>query len=81
MVTKVNLPKSGMGINEGMVVRWLVAVGDSVEKGQHIADVETAKAIQELEAPVAGSIAKILVAAGESTEVNTALATIHEKTE
>ena len=76
MTTKVNLPKSGMGIDEGTVFRWLKVVGQKVEKGEIIVEIETAKALQEVEAPVGGTLAQILVEEGETVPVNTTLATI-----
>ena len=78
MITKVNFPKSGMGIEEGIIVRWLKAVGDQVEKGEPLVDVETAKATVEVEAPVGGTLVKLLVAVGETAAVNTALAEIED---
>jgi pyruvate/2-oxoglutarate dehydrogenase complex dihydrolipoamide acyltransferase (E2) component len=78
MSTKVNLPKSGMGIEEGTVVRWLKAVGDNVRQDEVIVEIETAKALQEVQAPVSGTLVEILVAEGETAAVNTALATIEE---
>lgn len=76
MVTKINFPKAGMGIDEGTVVRWLKVVGDSVDKGELVVEVETAKAIQEVEAPVSGRLSKITVGPGETTAVNTELGLI-----
>jgi len=76
MTIKVNLPKSGMGIEEGTVVRWLKSVGDSVVRGDLLAEVETAKAVQEIEAPASGVLLRILVGAGETVPVNSALAEI-----
>lgn len=78
MTTSVNLPKSGMGIDEGTVVRWLKREGDRVEAGQTIVEVENAKSTQEVEAPVSGILCKILVQEGETLEVNTDLALIEE---
>ena len=72
MNTKVNLPKSGMGIEEGTVVRWLKAIGDSVRQGEILVEMETAKAIQEVAAPVSGTLVEILVSEGETAAVNTA---------
>lgn len=77
MSTKVNLPKSGMGIDEGTVFRWLKAVGDRVEQGEVLVEVETAKALQEVVAPVSGTIGDILVKEGETVPVNSILALIH----
>jgi pyruvate/2-oxoglutarate dehydrogenase complex dihydrolipoamide acyltransferase (E2) component len=78
MATKVNLPKSGMGIEEGTVVRWLKQEGDRVQPGEVLVEVETAKAVQEVEALVSGTLLKILVAEGETAEVNTTIALIEE---
>jgi pyruvate/2-oxoglutarate dehydrogenase complex dihydrolipoamide acyltransferase (E2) component len=78
MTTKINLPKSGMGIEEGTVVRWLKTVGDAVQKGELIVEVETAKALQEVEAPVSGTLVEVLVVEGDVAAVNTALGVIDE---
>lgn len=77
-VTKINLPKSGMGIEEGTVARWLKAVGDKVKGGEVIVEVETEKALQEVEAPVSGTLVRILVSEGQTTPINTALGEIEE---
>lgn len=78
MSIKVNLPKSGMGIEEGTIVRWLKRAGERVEKGEVIVEVETAKAIQEVEAPARGTLSRILVPEGAAAAVNTTLALIDE---
>jgi len=78
MTTKVNLPKSGMGIEEGTALRWLKSVGDKVLKGEVLVEIETAKAIQEVEAPVSGTLVGILLQEGETTAVNTPIAVIEE---
>jgi len=75
---EVNLPKWGMGIDEGTVVRWLKGVGDAVEEGEPLVEVETAKALQEVEAPANGILQRILVPEGETVEVNTILAVIDD---
>jgi pyruvate/2-oxoglutarate dehydrogenase complex dihydrolipoamide acyltransferase (E2) component len=74
--TKVNFPKSGMGIEEGTVARWLKHIGDAVQKGEALVEVETAKAVQEVEAPVAGTLVEIVLAEGETGPVNTTIAYI-----
>jgi pyruvate/2-oxoglutarate dehydrogenase complex dihydrolipoamide acyltransferase (E2) component len=76
MSTKINLPKSGMGIDEGTVVRWLKSPGERVEKGEVLLEVETAKATQEVLAPVGGVLTVVLVQVGETTAVNSALGLI-----
>ena len=76
--TKVNLPKSGMGIEEGTVARWLKGVGDQVHQGEVLVEIETAKALQEVQVPVGGILAQILVNVGETVPVNTTLAVIED---
>ena len=78
---KVNLPKSGMGIDEGTVLRWLKAVGDKVAKDDILVEIETAKAVQEVAAPAGGTLTEILVPEGITVPVNTALAVIDESHE
>jgi len=76
MMIKVNLPKSGMGIDEGTVHRWLKRVGDNVTRGEVLVEVETAKALTEVQAPASGVLAQILVPEGTAAPVNSALALI-----
>ena len=78
MTVNVNFPKSGMGIEEGTARRWLKAVGDQVRQGEVIVEIETAKALQEVEAPVSGKLVRILVPEGETAAVNTPIAVIEE---
>jgi pyruvate/2-oxoglutarate dehydrogenase complex dihydrolipoamide acyltransferase (E2) component len=76
MTTPVVLPKWGMGIEEGTVTRWLKSVGERVEQGEPIVEIETAKATQEVEAPASGTLVKILLPEGQSAAVNTEIALI-----
>jgi pyruvate/2-oxoglutarate dehydrogenase complex dihydrolipoamide acyltransferase (E2) component len=76
MTTPVVLPKWGMGIEEGTVARWLKSVGDRVEQGEPLVEIETAKATQEVESPASGTLVKILLRQGESAAVNTEIAII-----
>jgi len=78
MTTKVVLPKWGMGLTEGTVVQWLKAEGDTITKGEPLVEIETAKATQEVEAPVSGVLTRILLPAGETVEVHTEIAEIEE---
>lgn len=78
MITKMVLPKSGMGIEEGTVTRWLKAEGEKVLQGEPVVEIETAKAMQEVEAPVSGTLVKILLAPGQTAAVDTEMAVIEE---
>ena len=78
MSTKVVLPKWGMGIEEGTVTHWLKKLGDRVQKGEPIVEIETAKSTQEVESPVTGKLTELTVAEGETALVNTVIAVIDE---
>ncbi|TFD58747.1 2-oxo acid dehydrogenase subunit E2 [Cryobacterium suzukii] len=56
MIKVFKLPDLGEGLTESEIVAWLVAPGDAVTLNQHIADVETAKAVVELPSPFAGVV-------------------------
>ena len=76
MRVKVVMPKWGTGMNEGTIVKWLKAVGDRVQAGEMLVEIETAKSTQEMEAPATGTITEILLAEGEEAEVRTPIAVI-----
>lgn len=76
MRVEVLLPQWGMGMSEGTILRWLKAVGDHVTEDEPLAEVEAAKVEEILESPVAGTLAEILVAEGDTVEVRTPVAVI-----
>lgn len=75
---KVLMPQLGETVAEGTVAVWHKDEGDRVQVDEIIADVETDKAAIEIPAAVAGRLTKILVAAGETVDVGTALAVIDD---
>jgi pyruvate dehydrogenase E2 component (dihydrolipoamide acetyltransferase) len=54
VATEVFVPKMTDFMEEGVIKAWLVAEGDRVEEGQPIIEIETDKAISEMEAPASG---------------------------
>jgi 2-oxoglutarate dehydrogenase E2 component (dihydrolipoamide succinyltransferase) len=76
MKTPVRLPNLGAEATEARVVNWLHAVGDVVPAGEPLALIETEKATVEIEAPVAGRLAEIVVPAGADAAVGATLGTI-----
>ena len=74
MAKELRLPRMGITMQEGVLVEWLVREGDRLTKGQVIAQVETDKAVQELEAPSGGVLTRLLVAAGARVPVDTVIA-------
>jgi 2-oxoisovalerate dehydrogenase E2 component (dihydrolipoyl transacylase) len=67
------LPDLGEGLLEAEIVQWMVAEGDEVALNQTLAEVETAKAVVELPSPVAGTVARLHAAAGETVPVGAPL--------
>ncbi len=65
----VKLPDIGEGIAEGEVIRFLVKVGDFVEKYQPLAEVMTVKVNVEIPSPVQGRVVKLLAEPGQVLKV------------
>ncbi|MCL1095950.1 dihydrolipoyllysine-residue acetyltransferase [Shewanella kaireitica] len=65
MIKEFILPDIGEGVVECELVEWLVQEGDVVTEDQPIADVMTDKALVQIPAPYAGTIAKLHYAKGE----------------
>jgi pyruvate dehydrogenase E2 component (dihydrolipoamide acetyltransferase)/2-oxoglutarate dehydrogenase E2 component (dihydrolipoamide succinyltransferase) len=76
MKVKVVMPKWGTGMNEGTILKWLKGVGERVEMGQPLVEIETAKAVQALDAPITGVLSEILLAEGQEAKVRTPIAII-----
>ncbi len=60
----ITMPFGDLTVSEGKIVRWLKAEGDPVGSGELVAEIETDKAVVEIEAPVAGRLARIEQAVG-----------------
>lgn len=73
------LPDLGEGLTEAELVKWLVAVGDTVVIDQPIAEVETAKSMVEVPSPYAGTVHQLHGAAGEMIQVDTPLISVLEE--
>jgi pyruvate dehydrogenase E1 component beta subunit len=75
--TDILMPALSPTMEEGTLTKWLVKEGDTIAPGDVIAEIETDKAIMEVEAVEEGRLAKILVAEGtEAVKVNTPIAVI-----
>jgi len=73
MTQQMRLPRLGELTENAVIISWLCKVGDVIEIGQHIAEVETDKVELELESTVAGKVSRILVEAGQEVDVGTPL--------
>jgi pyruvate dehydrogenase E2 component (dihydrolipoamide acetyltransferase) len=77
-ITAILMPQAGQSMEEGTIIEWKVAEGDTIEVGQAICEIETDKATMEVEAIDAGRIAKIVAVAGDIIEVKLPIAYIAE---
>jgi pyruvate dehydrogenase E2 component (dihydrolipoamide acetyltransferase) len=68
-----HLPDLGEGLSEAEILRWHVAVGDTVQADQPLVSVETAKAVVEVPSPQTGVIAALHAAAGTRLETGAPL--------
>ena len=61
----IKMPAFSATMETAKLLRWLVAPGDSVTKGQVLAEIETDKAVATIEAPECGQLLELLVPAGD----------------
>jgi pyruvate dehydrogenase E2 component (dihydrolipoamide acetyltransferase) len=76
MAETINMPKLGFDMAEGTLVRWVKKVGEQVNKGDVIAEIETDKATVEVESSSAGTIRKLVVDEGAIVPVGSAIAVV-----
>jgi pyruvate dehydrogenase E2 component (dihydrolipoamide acetyltransferase) len=76
MAAVVRMPQVATGAAEAAIQAWLVDVGDAVALGQSMVEIETEKAVVEYEAEAEGTLAGILVPAGDPVAVGTPIAII-----
>lgn len=75
----IAIPKWGLTMTEGTVAAWHKAVGDTVTQGDIIADIETSKIANELEARAAGVLRRQLVDEGATCPVGTLIGVIADE--
>ena len=73
MTIEVKLPDLGDGIESGDVLEIFVAVGDTIDKGQDIVEMETDKATVTVPASAGGKVTKILISEGDTVAINGAI--------
>ncbi len=76
MATEVTMPKLSDTMTEGKLISWKKSVGEKVERGDIIAEVETDKANMELEAFTSGILLETRIKPGEMAPVGTVIAVI-----
>lgn len=81
MAIVVNMPRLSDTMEEGVVAKWLKSIGDKVEEGDILAEIETDKATMEFESFNEGTLLHIGVQEGETSPVDSLLAIIGEEGE
>ena len=76
MAIPVLMPKQGQSVESCLIIKWNKKEGDRVEAEESICDVETDKAVFEVEAPEAGTILKIFYKEGDDVPVLETIAII-----
>lgn len=78
MAYEFKLPDIGEGIAEGEIVKWHVAVGDTIKEDDTLLEVQNDKSVEEIPSPVSGKILKIMVQEGEVASVGQSLVSIDD---
>lgn len=81
MAEFIVMPKLGFDMREAELVSWLKEVGDSVEKGEIVAEIESDKATLELEAQAGGTLLKKLEQEGAIVPIGANIAIVGEEGE
>jgi pyruvate dehydrogenase E2 component (dihydrolipoamide acetyltransferase) len=81
MAEVINMPRLSDTMEEGTVAKWLKKVGDKIEEGDILAEIETDKATMEFESFHEGTLLHIGIQEGDGAPVDTLLAIIGEEGE
>jgi pyruvate dehydrogenase E2 component (dihydrolipoamide acetyltransferase) len=76
MAETISMPKLGFDMAEGTLVRWVKKVGENINKGDVLAEIETDKATVEVESSASGVVRKLLVDEGAVVPVNSPIAIV-----
>jgi pyruvate dehydrogenase E2 component (dihydrolipoamide acetyltransferase) len=81
MAETITMPKLGFDMQEGTLVRWVRNEGESINKGDVLAEIETDKATVEVESSASGVVRKLLVDQGAVVPIGAAIAIVGGKDE
>jgi pyruvate dehydrogenase E2 component (dihydrolipoamide acetyltransferase) len=76
MAETISMPKLGFDMAEGLLVRWVKQVGETINKGDVLAEIETDKATVEVESSASGVVLQLIVDQGTMVPVNAPIAVI-----
>ncbi|MPW26544.1 biotin attachment protein [Alkalibaculum sp. M08DMB] len=75
---EINMPRMGAAMKEGELLNWIIKVGDHVDKGEGICEIQAEKMAAEIESIYSGTLVEIVAEVGETYEVGSVLAYIEE---
>ncbi|RXZ51694.1 2-oxo acid dehydrogenase subunit E2 [Agromyces binzhouensis] len=78
MATTVRMPEVLANTTEAAIQSWSVGVGEQIDVGQPLAEIETDKAVVEYAAEVSGTVLELLVAEGDLVDVGAPIAVVGE---
>lgn len=81
MPVEILMPELGESVHEGTVTRWMKKVGDFVNEDEPVVEIMTDKVNQELQAPAAGILVKIIIPEGAEVQVFAAMGLIEPDVE
>lgn len=76
-MANVTMPQLGFDMQEGTLVRWLKQPGDTIERGEAIAEIETDKAVIEIESFEKGTVEQLLIEEGTTVPVGEPIAVVN----
>jgi pyruvate dehydrogenase E2 component (dihydrolipoamide acetyltransferase) len=76
MAETITMPKLGFDMREGVLVRWVKNEGESINKGDILAEIETDKATVEVESSASGVVRRLLASQGDSVPIGAAIAIV-----
>ena len=76
MAETISMPKLGFDMAEGLLVRWVKQVGETINKGDVLAEIETDKATVEVESSASGVVLQLIVDQGTMVPVNAPIAIV-----
>jgi len=76
MAETISMPKLGFDMAEGLLVRWVKQVGENINKGDVLAEIETDKATVEVESSASGVVLQLIVDQGTMVPVNAPIAIV-----
>jgi pyruvate dehydrogenase E2 component (dihydrolipoamide acetyltransferase) len=78
-ISAITMPKWGIEMTEGTITGWRVKIGERIERGSEILDVETDKIVNAVEAPASGLLRRIIADTGDTLAVGALVGVIADE--